>query len=85
MPGYALPTVVTTVGGIALVIGGALGIVGLAGALRDRPDTVFMIGAPLGILGLAAFVFGLVWERERYLQREPFNERIEEIDKELGW
>jgi hypothetical protein len=85
MPSFVLPTVVTTGGGLALVIGGALGIVGLAGALRDRPDTVFLIGAPLGIIGLAAFVFGLVWERERYLQREPFTERIEEIERELGW
>ena len=84
-PSYVVPTLVTTAGGLALVIGAALSLIGLAAALADDVQPTFVVGTVLGFVGLGGLVFGLIWEREVSLDREPFNARIEEIDQELGW
>ena len=84
-PGFLVPTTVTTLGGLALVFGVTLTLLGLAAALRNEVQAPFAAGAALGFVGLGGFIFGLVWEREVTLAREPFNERIEAIDQELGW
>lgn len=84
-PSFVVPTVVTALGGLGLVIGAALSLIGLSAALRDDVQPSFVLGTVLGFIGLGGLVFGLIWEREVSLDREPFNERIEEIEQELGW
>ena len=84
-PSFTVPTVVTTLGGVGFVLGGTVALVGLDQAVRSRVDVSFALGAALGFVGLAAFVFGLVWERETALAREAFDERIDVIDQELNW
>lgn len=84
-PSYLVPTMVTTLGGLGLVIGAALALIGLSAALQDDVKVSFVGGTVLGFAGLGGLVFGLIWEREVSLDREPFNARIEEIEQELGW
>ena len=89
LPSFTPPTIATTLGGLALIIGGTLTAVGATYAFSDRAadkdKALFYLGAPLGVLGLAGLVFGLIWERERWLNREPYVDRIDAIERELGW
>ncbi len=84
-PSIAVPTVLSTLSGVAMIFGAVLSIVGLPPLLRGDVRATFYIGAPLTFVGLAGFGFGLVWLRERLLEQEPYDDRIEEIEKELGW
>jgi hypothetical protein len=85
IPSYVPPALLATGGALVLIAGITFLAVGLDGALRGRPGADFWVGAPATLVGLASFVFGFMWGRERSLDREPFEERIEEIEKELGW
>lgn len=85
MPKYGVPVAVTAIGGVAFLFGGAFALLGLPAALRGKFEPTFSIGAPMGVIGLGALVFGLIWVRERWLDRDPFWERIHEIETELGW
>ncbi len=85
MPSYVPPALLVTGGGLALLTGITFLATGLEAALQGHPGPDFIVGASGTLVGLAAFVFGFIWGRERSLDREPFEERIEEIEQELGW
>ncbi|MBL8954926.1 MAG: hypothetical protein JNK82_29385 [Myxococcaceae bacterium] len=85
MPSYVPPALLATGGGLLLIAGVSFLATGLDAALKGQPGPDFWFGAPSTLVGLAAFVFGFMWGRERSLDREPFEARIEEIEKELGW
>lgn len=85
LPGYAPPTVMTVIGGMVLMFGGTIAVSTAQSVIEGTADNAFLVSLPIALLGLGAFAFGLIWERERFYQREPLVERIDEIETELGW
>jgi len=85
MPSFVAPALLGTGGGLVLLAGIPLFATGLEAAFKGRVQPDFVAGVSMTLVGLAAFVFGFMWGHERSLDREPFEDRIEEIEKELGW
>ena len=85
LPSYVPPALLATGGGLVLIAGISFLATGLEAAVNGRVGPDFLAGASLSLPGIAAFVFGFMWSRERSLDREQFEDRIEEIEKELGW
>lgn len=84
-PSYVPPIALSVVGGVSTIFGAGLLGMGVPRAIHGQVVETFIIGLPMTLLGLAAFGFGLVWVRERVLDREPYDERIHEIERELFW
>jgi hypothetical protein len=55
------------------------------GPLMRNDPAVLWAALPTAIVGLAGIVIGLMLMRERSLSREAYDERIAQIDQELGW